>query len=189
MSGPTVVYDACGLYPAPLRDLLMHLALTDLYRAKWSPAIHDEWIRNVLSDRPDLSPAQLRRTRELMDAHVRDALVTDYEDLIPPLTLPDPDDRHVLAAAIRSGASVIVTFNLRDFPASALAPHGLEAQHPDAFLQTQLDRAPDLVQAAVRRHRASLRNPSRTVTEYLTTLKAQGLLRTVARLRRSADRI
>lgn len=116
MSGLTVVYDACVLYPAPLRDLLMHLAVTDLYRAKWSDAIHDEWTRNVLRDRPDLKAEQLQRTRNLMNAHVLDSLVAGFEPLIPDITLPDPDDRHVLAAAIHCGADIIVTFNLKDFP-------------------------------------------------------------------------
>ena len=85
----TAILDACVLYPAPLRDLLMHLALTDLFRAKWTEAIHEEWIRSVLENRPDLTRGQLERTRQLMDAHVRDCIVTDYEDLIPALTLPD----------------------------------------------------------------------------------------------------
>jgi predicted nucleic acid-binding protein len=116
----TVVFAACVLYPAPLRDLLMHLAVTDVVRARWTESIHDEWIRSVLADRPDLTREQLERTRSLMNTHVRDALVEGYESLIPGLTLPDPEDRHVLAAAIRAGASVIVTFNLRDFPADAL---------------------------------------------------------------------
>lgn len=115
MSNFTVLYDACVLYPAPLRDLLMHVAVTDLYRAKWTDAIHDEWTRNVLENRPDLKPEQLQRTRELMNAHVRDCLVTGYETLIEAVTLPDPDDRHVLAAAIRAGADLIVTFNLGIF--------------------------------------------------------------------------
>ena len=109
MASFTALYDACTLYPAPLRDLLMHLALTDLFRARWSDQIHDEWISSVLEDRPDLRREQLERTRELMNAHVRDGLVTGYEDLIDGLTLPDPEDRHVLAAAIRGSASVIGT--------------------------------------------------------------------------------
>ena len=88
----TVVYDACVLYPAPLRDLLMHLALTDLYRACWSDLIHDEWTRNVLANRPGLTLAQLNRTRQLMNAHVRDSLVFGFESLIPSIDLPDPDD-------------------------------------------------------------------------------------------------
>jgi PIN domain len=103
--------DASVLYPAPLRDLLMHLAQTTLFKARWSNLIHDEWTRNVLEDRPDLSAAQISRTRALMDAHVDGALVTDFEDLIPNLELPDLDDRHVLAAAIRCGANLIVTMN------------------------------------------------------------------------------
>lgn len=76
MASFTAVYDACTLYPAPLRDLLMHLALTDLFRAKWTDQIHDEWIRSVLRDRPDLALEQLERTRSLMNAHVRDCLVS-----------------------------------------------------------------------------------------------------------------
>lgn len=121
----TALYDACVLYPAPLRDLLMRLAMTDLFRARWTDQIHDEWIRNVLANRPDLTSEQLDRTRELMNAHVRDCLVTGYESLIDSLVLPDPDDRHVLAAAIRTRASVIVTFNLSDFPEATLEPLGI----------------------------------------------------------------
>lgn len=189
MSHFTVLYDACVLYPAPLRDLLMHLAVTDLFRAKWTHAIHDEWIRNVLHDRPDLKPEQLRRTRDLMNAHVRDCLVTGYEPLIDAVMLPDPDDRHVLAAAIRAGADLIVTFNLRDFPEASLKPYGIEAQHPDDLLTFQLDLAPNIVCAAVKRHRASLRNPPKSVDEYLATLEVQGLAQTVAGLRRFAELI
>src|SRR5689334_12799646 len=105
-----VVYDACVLYPAPLRDLLMHLALTDMFRAHWSEDIHTEWIRTAIKLRPDIAPEKFERVRQLMDEHVRDCLVTGYHKLIPSITLPDPDDRHVVAAAIRSGAQVIVTF-------------------------------------------------------------------------------
>lgn len=86
-----VVYDACVLYPAPLRDFLMHLALTDLFRAKWTQEIHDEWKRNVLKDRADLKPEQIERTQRLMDQAVRDCLVTDYEALTSSVNLPDPD--------------------------------------------------------------------------------------------------
>lgn len=84
----TALYDACVLFPAPLRDLLMQLALSDLFRARWTDQIHDEWIRNVLKTRPDLSLMQLTRTKELMNSHVRDCLVTGYKDLIPSLQLP-----------------------------------------------------------------------------------------------------
>jgi predicted nucleic acid-binding protein len=110
----TAIYAACVLYPAPLRDFLMELALTDLFRARWSEDIQQEWMRNVLKNRPDLSEAQLVRTKDLMNANVRDALVTGYKSLIPSLSLPDPNDRHVLAAAIRGNASIIIATNLKD---------------------------------------------------------------------------
>lgn len=120
MGNFTVLFDACVLYSAPLRDFLMHLAMTDLFRAKWTDEIHDEWIRNLLKNRPDLTQERLQRTRDLMNSSVRDCLVSGYVDLIPSLTLPDQDDRHVLAAAICGGADVIVTYNLSDFPSTPL---------------------------------------------------------------------
>jgi len=185
----TVLYDACVLYPASLRDLLMHLALTDLFRAKWTNAIHDEWIRSVLRDRPNLKPEQLERTRALMDAHVRDCLVTGYETLIPTLTLPDPDDRHVLAAAIRANADAIITFNLSDFPDDVLSQFGIEAIHPDDFVMYQLDLASNVVCAAAKRQRQSLKNPPKTVEEYLESLERLGLAQTVSSLRQFAELI
>jgi hypothetical protein len=115
-----------------------------------------------------------------------DGLVTGYEDLIQSLSLPDPDDRHVLAAAIRTGASVIMTRNLADFPSGILAAHGVEAQHPDDFVVALLDLEPDAVCAAVKAQRESLRNPPKTAEELLATLEAQGLTQAVARLRQFA---
>jgi predicted nucleic acid-binding protein len=179
----TAFYDANVLYPAELRNLLMHLALTGLFRATWSADVHEEWIGALLRNRPDLSREKLERTRMLMDQHAEDALVTGYEDLIPALHLPDPDDRHVLAAAIRGRADVIVTINVRDFPAETLAPFGIEAQHPDEFVLHLLDLAPGVVAAAAGNHRESLKNAPKTVDEYLTTLEAQGLTQTVSVLR------
>ena len=102
----TAVYDACVLYPAPLRDFLIRLGLSGRFRARWSAQIHDEWKRNLLLHRPDLTAEQLNRTSALMDRAIPDALVTGHEELIVGLTLPDIDDRHVLAAAIRCNASV-----------------------------------------------------------------------------------
>ncbi|MDB5321985.1 MAG: hypothetical protein JWN40_3616 [Phycisphaerales bacterium] len=183
----TALYDACVLYPAPLRDLLMRLALEDLYLARWTDRIHDEWTRNVLANRPDLKPEQLRRTRELMNANVRDALVTGYEGLIDGLQLPDPDDRHVLAAAIRARADVIVTFNLADFPAASLDEYGIKARHPDDFLVYQFDLNPAAVCRAVRKQRAALKNPPQTVEQLLDTLARQMLPQTTQRLRGFTD--
>ena len=179
----TALYDACVLYPAPLRDLLMHLALTDLFRAKWTAMIHDEWMRNVLADRPDLTPEKVGRVRVLMDAHVSDCLVTDYEKLIPKLILPDPNDRHVLAAAIRGQAGVIVTYNLSDFPSATLGSYGIEAQHPNEFILRLLDLDQEKVIRAVRDQRLSLHSPPKTSEEMLDTFALQRLTKTVAALR------
>ena len=186
---PIVLYDACVLYPAPLRDLFMWLALADLFQARWTDRIHDEWTRNVAANRPDISPASLARCRKLMDEHVPDSLVTDYEALIPTLTLPDADDRHVLAAAIHGGASLIVTFNLKDFPASALDRFDIEAIHPDQFIGRLWDESPAVVLAAVRTQREELKRPAKSVAEYLATLEQCQLPETVARLRPFAAQI
>jgi hypothetical protein len=168
------LFDACVLYPAPLRDLLMHLATTGLFRAKWTDAIHDEWIDSLLKERSDLHREQLERTRELMNAHVLDCLVTGYEPLIAAIVLPDPNDRHVLAAAIKSGSDMIVTFNLKHFPSSCLGPYGIEVTHPDDFVSYQLDQSPNIVCDAAKRHRESLKKPPKSVAEYLETLVRQG---------------
>ena len=160
MAAFTALCDANVLYPAELRNILMHLALIGLFRARWSAAIHEEWISSLLEKRPDLDRVKLERTRALMDKHVEDALVTGYEDLIAGLQLPDADDRHVLAAAIRGRADVIVTMNLRDFPTEVIAPLGIEAQHPDEFILRLLDLAPGaVVAAAIMQLRAG--NPAR----------------------------
>jgi len=176
-----VVYDACVLYPAPLRDFLMHLALTELFQARWSDAIHDEWIRNVLADRPNLR-SRLQRTRTLMDKAVPDSLVTGYEPLIEKLDLPDPDDRHVLAAAIRCGAQAIVTFNLKDFPAGNLALYDVEAIHPDDFVELQFDLRQELVLQAAKHQRSMLKAPPKSAGAYLDTLSSQGLVKTASLL-------
>lgn len=180
---PIAVYDACVLYPAPLRDLLMHLTLAGACDARWTDRIHDEWTRSVLADRPDLTAEKLARTRELMDRHAPRAKVAGYEELIDGLSLPDPDDRHVLAAAIRAGASLIVTFNLRDFPADTLRPHGVAAEHPDAFVAGRFDADPATVRLAADRHRRSLRRPLATPAEYLEMLARQRLPGTTLRLK------
>ncbi len=121
----TAVYDANVLYSAVHRDLLMFLALSRSFQACWSDEIHEEWMRSLLCNEPGLSRERLERTRRMMDEHVDDCLVEGYESLIDTLDLPDPNDRHVLAAAIHAGAKIIVTFNLGDFPKSALAPYGI----------------------------------------------------------------
>jgi len=190
MASPvTAVYDANVLYSAPLRDLLLRLAQAGLVRARWPERIHDEWVRNVLANNPALSPARLARNRALMNDAVRDCLVIGYEQRIEALSLPDPSDRHVLAAAIQAKADVIVTFNLKDFPLATLAAYRLAAVHPDDFVATLFDAGPGPVCAVVKGQRAALIHPPRTAAELLATLESQGLVQTVARLRPLADRL
>ena len=178
----TAVYDACVLYPAPLRDFLMWLALSGRFRARWTQQIHREWKRNLLKNRTDLTIEQLDRTSELMDRAIPDACVYDFEDLITGLSLPDTNDRHVLAAAIRCGAGVIVTFNLKDFPDTCLAPYGVEAQHPDEFVENlfHLDQA--VVIAAAQRQRQQLKLSPIAVEPFLDLLQRQGLVESVRAL-------
>lgn len=183
MNDVTAVLDACVLYPAQLRDLLMRLAVFDAFRARWTETIHDEWIRNVLKDREDLTLEQLTRTRTLMDKHAREPLVEGYESLIETLELPDADDRHVLAAAIHAQADFIVTFNLRDFPDEKLAPFGIEPVHPDAFIVSLIEEDEQRVLHTAKNHLQSLKNPPKTIDEYLTDLHNSGLEETAQRLR------
>jgi len=186
---PVAVLDANVLYPAALRHLLIWLAVVDAFQAQWTDLIQDEWTRSLLRDRPDLDARRIAKTRELMDAKLSSALVTGYEPLIGGLTLPDPDDRHVLAAAIHSGATIIVTKDLGHFPDLALAPYGIAARHPDEFIRSLFDKDPDAVIEGVRSHRADLVNPPRSPADYVAALETQGLLSTAEALRPVADRI
>lgn len=176
-----VIYDACVLHPAPLRDLLIRLARTGLVRARWTDQILDETFRSVLRRRPELEKALLR-TRELMNAAVDDCLVVGYEPLVESFSLPDPNDRHVVAAAVRAGAQSIVTFNLKDFPAEQL-PTDIEALHPDEFVSDLLDLRPTKVVHAVEAQAAALKNPPQTTDDLLVTLEANGIPQSVAQLR------
>lgn len=166
----------------------MRLAVK-LYQPKWTDSIHEEWIRNVLKNRPDVTEDQLTRTRELMNRYGGACLVTGYEPLISALMLPDPDDRHVLAAAITAQASIIVTFNLSDFPAQILSAHKTVAVHPDDFSVSLYESDSELFVSLVNRHRQALVFPTKQVEEYLFTLSQSGLKKTVARLESHRDEI
>lgn len=179
----TVVYDACVLYPNYLRDLLIQLATADLFQARWTNQIHDEWIRNLLKNRPELTAKKLDRLKQTINRAVPDCLVTDFEELIPGLSLPDPNDRHILAAAIAAKADRIVTFNLKDFLASTLGSYGIEAQHPDEFIADWIDLKPLATVQAVRVIQTRLKNPPLQRDEYLKILLKQGLPTSVAMLR------
>jgi len=178
-----VVYDACVLYPASVRDLLIRLAGTGLFRARWTDRILDECFESIVAARPDLR-GKLDRTRQLMEKAIPDARVTGFEAIAAGLTLPDDNDRHVLAAAIRCCAQVIVTTNLRDFPAAALARYDVEAQHPDAFVLHLLSLGPGAVLDAIRAQARALRNPLCSVADLLNTLETRGLVQSVCELRK-----
>lgn len=177
-----VVLDACVLYPSFLRDLLIRLGLTGLYQPKWSATIEDEWQRNLLANRADLTPEQIQRAAALMNTAVPDAMITGFEPLIDSVALPDVDDRHVVAAAVRSNAEIIVTFNLKDFPAPALGAFGIEVLHPDDFVMDLLDLNRALVLSAVTMQRSNLRKPPMSVDDYLEALMRQGMAQTVKEL-------
>lgn len=155
----------------------MRLALTDLFRARWSNDIHREWMEAVVRKKPHLQ-GKLEKTRSLMDKHVRDCLVTGYESLISGLKLPDPDDRHVLAAAIRTQAELIITRNHRDFPAHVLEPYGIKTLGPDDFIMDLLDLNRKIVLTTMKGHQEILINPKLTPEEYCQYLNRQALEKT-----------
>ena len=179
----TATYDACVLHPAGLRDFLVRLGTTGLFRARWSDDILDEMVASVLNRHPDLGPGNLERTRKLMCEAVPDCLTTGYHDLIEGLDLPDPDDRHVLAAAIRSGSQVIVTENIRDFPAPTLETYHIEAQTPDVFVRHLIDLSPGTITRVVQAQAAALTQPHLSVSQLLDRLARSGLPRSAAELR------
>ena len=160
----------------------MRLALTDLFKAHWTDQIHEEWIGALLRE-DKFSREKLERTRDLMNAHVRDALVTGYEPIVDTLELPDPNDRHVLAAAIRCNADAIVTFNLKDFPQEYLDTYHIDALHPDDFIYYQVDMAPSLCCKAIKQQRLALKDPVIEIDELLAILQKQQLPQTVSKLR------
>lgn len=179
----TFVYDANVLYPAPLRDILIRLARTRLFHARWTDTILDEVFINLSTKRPDLDAGALERTRQLMCDAVPDSTIEGWEPLVDGLDLPDPDDRHVLAAAIRAGAQVIVTINLKDFPTAPLAAFEIEAQHPDIFVLDLIDLDPGAVVTVVHQQQKDLKRNPKTVPELLDILERQGLVQSVAELR------
>jgi len=157
--------------------------MTGLVQPKWTERIHEEWVRGVVRRDRRISREVLERTRELMNAAVPDCLVEGYEPLISALELPDRDDRHVLAAAIHARAQTIVTENVKDFPAAALAPYGMAAERADSFILGLIDINPGLVASALRDQWHDLRHPPFTQERFLANLKRCGLVQTVAAIR------
>ncbi|WP_342597647.1 PIN domain-containing protein [Cyanobacterium aponinum UTEX 3222] len=170
------------LFPAQLRDIFMHLALKGVFRPRWSDEIHNEWIRAVLQNRPDLTNEQLQRTRFLMDSNVIGCLIKNYENYIPNINLPDENDRHVVAVAIKSKADVIVTFNLKDFPEQELNNFNIIALHPDIFLEQLLIHNTAKFIDAMEEQIKMLKNPSISKKEFVKILQNSKLPQTATRL-------
>jgi hypothetical protein len=143
----------------------------ELYQARWTEQIQDEWIRNLRVNRLDLNDDILKRTRTVMTENIPDCLVTNHEKLISCIELPDSDDRHVVAAAIVGHADAIVTFNLKDFPTEVLQQYNLEAQHPDDFIINQFELHHISALSAVAAMRARLRKPRQTADQLISTLE------------------
>ncbi|MEM9808887.1 MAG: PIN domain-containing protein, partial [Cyanobacteria bacterium P01_D01_bin.56] len=134
-------------------------------------------------NRPDIDTDKLETLKQRINQSVPDCLIKDFEHIIPLLDLPDPDDRHVLAAAIASNADVLLTVNLKDFPSSVLAQYEIEAQHPDDFITELLAvKSLRLIQA-IRTIQTRLKKPPVSFDEYLEILLRQGLPMTVSMLR------
>ena len=185
----SAIFDACVLYSGSLRDFFLRLADNGLIIPYWSEKIQNEWVYNLLQNRADLKRENLERTCHEMDFHFPGACVLGVESGVPLLQLPDSKDRHVLAAAIRAKAQYIVTFNLKDFPTSALASYKVVAISPDDFALRVVEYDANKFIDTVARHRAALSRPPQTVDEYLATLEQQKLHKTVAFLREHKDKI
>lgn len=178
----TVVLDANVLYPAPLRDFLLHLADLKLFKPKWTDIIQREWVRNLLKNRPDLTREKLAMTVRAMNLAFPDAAIKGYESVIDILTLPDIDDRHVLAAALKTGANGIITFNLKDFPDEYVNKLGVTAQHPDSFVYDLISMNKETSFQALENQAALLKNPPMTIDEVLQNLDKCGLARSTKAL-------
>jgi hypothetical protein len=171
----TVIYDANIFFGAFRRTVMMHLAQAGIFRARWTEDIHKEWMSRLKERHPEIDIEKIQRTRGLIDAAVPDCLVRSYRAIAKGLELPDEDDRHVLAAAIKAGAQVIVTYNVRDFPSETLSEYDIEAQHPDDFILYQKEENLSLVIEKLRRCRMEFHNPPYSVEEFNQRLRTSEL--------------
>lgn len=177
----TAVIDANVFYGARLRSLVLFLAQTKIFRARWTDDISAEWIGNLREKRA-IADEKLALLRTLVDRTVLDCRVTGYEPLIGSFKLPDVNNEHVLAAAVKTRADVIVTFNLKDFPADILTPLGIEAKHPDIFLLDLFGISTDAFIAAVEADFRHYRTPAITFSDYAASLSKAGIPGTAARI-------
>ncbi|HWV60947.1 MAG TPA: PIN domain-containing protein [Sphingopyxis sp.] len=174
--------DANVLHPAFLRGALLWFADERLFRPVWSAHVLAEWRSSVERRRKDLEPAALDRMQAAAVQAFPDAEVAGYDALIDGLSLPDPDDRHVLAAAIVGRCHGIITANLKDFPEEEVARFSMEVIHPDAFIVNIIDLEENRALAACKRHRAAMSKSLPTADDYLDQFERSGLIQAHQRL-------
>jgi len=186
----TALLDACVLYPLAMTDALMSLAEAGFYAAKWTTMIESEWIRSLERQRPDLV-GKLNARRDSMRDAIPDWEVPEsaWLTLVDGINLPDPGDRHVLAAAIAGHADCIVTANLKDFPVSTLSTYGIEVVDPDTFIVSRWDLDPVNAISAFKRMRARRKKPLSSPKDFAYALEVGGLPTTAERLRAAAELI
>ena len=173
----TAFIDANVFYGARLRSLVLFVASTKIFRVRWSEKVHDEWVDALVCNlkRPSLTKEKLQATRDAMNQAIPDSVVSHYEHLEAGLELPDAKDNHILAAAICTHASTIVTFNLKDFPNEYLKGFNIDATHPDQFLCDAFNLAPDIFAEAVKQDFEHYKRPPLTFEKYIAELKAAGV--------------
>ncbi len=184
----TAVLDACVLFSRLQRDVLLSLAHADLYTARWTQEIENEWTSSLVKRYPnaaDKIPVVVDQMREA----IPDCLIVDYELFIPSLQLPDENDRHVLAAAIRGNADAIVSLNTKDFPADVLSKFDIEIQTPDQFVLNQIMLHPPRALTAIKKMRDRWERPSMSASDMVDLFEKRQLPQTAAHLRDVLDLI
>jgi len=187
----TAVLDACVLYPVTIANILMEFAWQGIYTAKWTKEIDREWVESLKRDRPDLTDRKIKSRLDQMHLAVPDWEIakTKYQKLITALDLPDPNDRHVLAAAIAGHADCVVTKNTKDFSIEIVERHGVEILHPDDFILSQLTL--DSIQSltVIKQLRSRMKNPEISAEKFLESLEKVELVSTAEYLRRAIELI
>lgn len=175
--------DANVLFPAAVRDILLHFADVNLFQPKWTNEINKEWIESLIHKSSHFTKAKLIRTRNQMNIAFPDANITQYESLISDLSLPDKNDLHILAAAIKGKVDAIVTFNIKDFPATIVKKFGIEVIHPDEFVENLILNNKSKAIKAFAVQVRKLKKPFKTEQEVLITLSKCGLPKSAAALK------
>ena len=174
-SVPVAVYDASVLFPFHVAHLLTFMATRRLVHARWTRAIEEEWVERSLEKLAGLKRESVERRTDAMNRALPHALVSNYEHHIETIVFPDPDDRHVVAAALECKASVIVTRDKKHFTAGTLGPYGLRRMYPDDFLCDRLTDLPERVLDVVEQARLALGRSKPDAVSYIQIIDEAGL--------------